>query len=255
MTVTDFYNTLFDPGAKTCFSYDCRNTKEQLVSDAPNQPFFIINSLEGGRKDTDVSCYRNFLIEFDTLTVDGQYEALKGVPYSTLVWSGGKSLHAIISLQTPCDTKTEYDALARRIKAKLPDMDKSTSNAARFSRCPEQIRDNGNLQELLEVGIRIAPSTIENWLGPAPQPKVYATMAPDDKVKYRMKSARTNAYLQFGESVFDGRNNALFEVALDLARCKYSYDEILAMVEPICTLSSKETYATIRSAIKTANND
>lgn len=259
MTNELFYNVLFETHENICWSatlFDNVYSNSFSALHMPHQ-YFCINPLsQSGRFDAHVSSLRNILIEFDKLPIEQQLQLLDTVPKSTLVYSGGKSYHAIISLEMPCATREEYNQLVKRIQAKLPDMDTKTSNPARLSRSPGTKRlSNGNIQTLRYVGDRLARETLEDWLGPAPVKVPRAKLDQHDKKRYKIKSPRTNAYLQFGESVFDGRNNALFEVALDLSRCGYDFDAILDFIDPICTLSPKETYATIRSAIKTANND
>jgi len=102
-----FVDLLFDPGQKTCFSKDAKGT---MVREPKGQDlFFCINALNPEedtcptekyhragrprRADGNVVCYRNFLVEIDTMPVEQQMHYVKNrLPFTTAVYSGGKSL-------------------------------------------------------------------------------------------------------------------------------------------------------------------
>lgn len=118
--------------------------------------FFCINPLTSLDKRTDdnVSCYRNFLFEFDTGTREEQLNMLNKVqlPITSKVWSGSKSIHAIIGLADTLTTdyRLAWQALALEMSELAPDV--SCKNPSRLSRIGGHYRSNGNIQELVELG-------------------------------------------------------------------------------------------------------
>ena len=168
MKITNnFYSVLFEANEQTCFSNNIYGTLLQNNTNGPycdTAQFFSINPMHTSRADSNVTNYRNILIEFDTLSPEEQLAQLTTVPYSTLTWSGGKSYHAILSLDSSCVDISAYKYLVRRIQSKLPDMDRSTGNPSRFSRMPNAIRDNGNEQTLVEVRSRVSTSEFQRFV-------------------------------------------------------------------------------------------
>lgn len=248
----NFYNVLFDKNEQICLSDKVYGI--QLFSFRPSvTQYFSINPMHTSRADSNVTCYRNILIEFDTLSPDEQLAKLEAVPYSTLTWSGGKSYHAIISLETPCATAAEYKALVKLVQAKLPDMDKSTGNPSRFSRCPGVKRDNGNLQALQLVVGRISRETMSNWLGPAPADEPKRVYAGKDSERRRILSGFTKHFWMFGTDT--NRNKSLFNAACDTLRAGYTAEEVEEKACEVLDLELKEIRACIKSAQKTVDRE
>lgn len=121
--------------------------------------YFCLNPLEGRKVDLNVTAYRNFLIEFDTIDLDQQLHLLseleKLIPIRTITYSGYKSYHAVISLiddlgfpvQTEFGVKgynqTFHNLRQAATEALLPHVkgpingdliDNSNCNASRYSR-------------------------------------------------------------------------------------------------------------------------
>lgn len=243
-----FFEILFDANEKTCFSktpygtYIC-SPDSRAVLDV----YFTINPLSGNRCDANVTAYRNILIEMDRIPLDVQKDRLSDVPYSTLVYSGGKSYHAIISLQEPCSSRAEYDALVDRIYSKIPDADRSARNPSRFSRVPGAVRDNGKEQELLFVGSRISRAILEAWLGPAPVPKPRAEPV-------GVYNEFTNFFLRHGAE--EGSwNISLFKAACDMTRNGAELADIIEDCTAITGRLDSRDLATIRSAHRSAKRD
>lgn len=248
-----FYNTLFKENEMLCLTDSVFGTGLCTRSDAhySDVQFFSINPLATSRKDSNVTCFRNILLEFDTLPPAQQLELLKTVPHTTLVWSGGKSYHAIISLSTPCESRLEYDALVRRIHAKVPQCDKSTKNPSRLSRCPEVLRDSENMQTLVTVNPPLNKETLEQWLGP--EPVVHKSVYNTKPHLTRVVSGTTKWFLDNGAAP-GMRNSELFNVACELTRAGYSELEILELVLPVLDLNNKEIRNTIKSALRTVRS-
>lgn len=170
LSIYDFLNTLFDADELTCFSKTCTNTN---ISDIPKDHdlFFCINPLKGNRSDSNVLQYRNFLIEIDSLPLEQQinYVKAKGVPITSIVYSGGKSYHFIISLEAPAKTEGEYQEIADRLLALFPEADSSCRNPSRFSRLPFRFRNESKKwQTLIECNGRVNKDEFLSLLPPLP---------------------------------------------------------------------------------------
>lgn len=167
-----FLNLLFDEGQTSCYTESPHGYK---VSHAPRREdlFFCINALHPTqdlsptkewhdknmprRADDNVVCYRNILIEIDDMPLDEQITyVMDKIPVSTVVFSGGKSYHFIISLETPLKSKQEYKILCKRLHKLLSKADSTTKNPSRLSRLPSRIRpETGEKQRLFFLGRRI----------------------------------------------------------------------------------------------------
>lgn len=246
-----FWKVLFNPNEQTCFAATVHGTGVVPVEVGMQikSQFFSINPMEASRKDSNVTSYRNILLEFDHLPPAQQLAALKTVPYSTLVWSGNKSYHAIIALEEPCLTRTAYDALVRRIYAIVPGVDASVKNPSRLSRCPGVWRDGGTLQTLEDVVCRRSNVEIDAWLGPLPES--VTTLLP----RYSLGiSPWTRYFLAMGAA--PGKRNAqLFSAACDMLRHGYSESQIHELVSKVLDLTEREINTCIRSAASTVARD
>lgn len=170
MNRESFFKLLFGEQVSTCFSSSIFGTN---ISNAPspNDVFFSINEMHGdGRKDSNVTCFRNFLLESDTVPLEDQINHITSkVPVSTIVFSGGKSYHHIISLQDPV-SREEYNTICRQLMGFIPEIDKATKNPSRFSRIPDATRaDTGAVQKLIYVGHRVPNMELLKIL-PSPKP-------------------------------------------------------------------------------------
>jgi hypothetical protein len=233
MTTQDFLNVLFNPNEATCFSTSPFGTNlAPIYSHTALHPayvFFSINPMVERRLDANVVEYRNILLEFDGLPLAEQANILSEIPKSTVVFSGGKSYHAIISLEEPVKTRAAYDHLVRRIYDRVPGVDKANKNPSRFSRMANALRDGNILQELIYVGSRISNAALETWLGPdvMPEPEVVParlSVVASDRVRRVLKS-QTHYFLSYGAP--DGHwNNKLFTSALDMLRSGYTTEEL-----------------------------
>lgn len=180
MTQQKFLETLFESSELVCVSehpYGVFLSEQHAIK--KGAVFFSINPMHTSRADANVTCYRNILLEIDSLPLDQQLAYIQyKVPVTSIVYSGGKSYHFIISLAEPCSTKDEYDLLVKRLHKLLPKVDPTTKNPSRFSRMPGTVRpDTGKLQELLFLGSRISRATLEALLPPADISKTYEQQA------------------------------------------------------------------------------
>lgn len=133
---------------------------EEVVGD-PSPPeagaWIRINPMDGkGCKDENVTSFRHVLVESDAIDIERQVAILKELelPITTLVHSGGKSVHATVKIDA--DTIEEY---RRRVnflyevcdKAGLA-VDPPNRNPSRLSRMPGMMRGNKR-QRLLDTHI------------------------------------------------------------------------------------------------------
>lgn len=268
----DFFNTLFDNGQSTCFTYSPYGTFTKLVSDFISQPdrsqYFCINALseldvnfansnsknaalnKGRRASSNVICYRNFLIECDGIDLDSQIKHIKesGIPFSTAVFSGSKSIHLIVSLENPVATMAEYKTMWLRIAAAFNGLhnyaDSSTSDCARLSRIPNALRDNGNIQELLKVTKRISDETIYSWLKSRRLSDLSkAILAQDRKSKMpkvkkgfttiKFKSKDTLNLIEKGIITTTSRHDSLTKAVVQLYKSHHTIEEIEALLTDV----------------------
>ena len=178
MTQEKFLETLFDADERICLSDTPYGIATFPIGKAPHPTsvFFSINPMHTTRADANVTCFRNILLEIDSMPLAQQrpYIASKKIPVTSVVYSGGKSYHFILSLAQPCSTREEYDQLVRRLHKLLPEVDPTTKNPSRFSRLPDVIRpDTGKEQTLMYLGPRIPRATLEALLPPLEAPKTH----------------------------------------------------------------------------------
>jgi len=255
---SDLFLLLFDAEDGICLSENLYGTTVYHVDNIPPKPdtayqYFSINGLKGKRSDANVTCFRNILLEFDNMPLRDQMKLLESIPKSTIVFSGGKSYHAIISLETPCKDRAEYNKLVKRIYDKVPGVDKQTKNPSRFSRTPEAIRDNGVKQDLIYIGCRITDAELEMWLGPAPEEKkpeyVEVPVATG-----RLLKASTMYFLAYGAE--NGSwNKEIFMATLDMTRAGIADSEIYERLYKITGKLDASDHRTIKSALYTAKKE
>lgn len=251
-----YYDVLFNSGEQTCASDSVYGTKLQFVPDKWGcfaTQFMSINPMIGSRSDANVTCYRNILIEFDTLSYAEQDALGTNIPYSTKVFSGNKSIHFIISLEQPLVNRSEYDRLVDRIYAKLPDCDKSTRNPSRFTRVPEVVRTGGSMQTLLDVRRRITREELEDWLGPEPEKPICPIVKNYEGREIKLQNRFVRHFLLNGADPGQ-RNQELYKNACEMLRSGFTEEEILELVMPVLDLEIREMKTCIRSAAKKVRN-
>lgn len=142
------------------------------------------------RADMNVTCFRNFIFEFDTIPILKQKFLINKLklPISAIVFSGGKSLHLIMSLEDAvkqgCHTmsginqyKETWTRIANYINEQAKSIlkvsedvvDCSTKNPSRLTRFPNSYRvDKNAYQKLLFLGKRINKDEFSNLLQKCP---------------------------------------------------------------------------------------
>lgn len=253
------FNVLFPFGTEhICFSKDTYGTKlydpdEYGALDLEQYSYFSINAMRDTRKDANVTCYRNILLEFDGISQSAQEELMESIPKSVVTWSGGKSYHCIISLAVPCESREEYDRLVKRIYDRVPEADRAAKNPSRFSRTPGAKRNNGKTQHLISVGTHITAHQLEHWLGPDVRPEEPKKLdyAPTGK---RLLSGYTKYFLDFGAK--EGSwNKSLYLATLDMVRSGLPEAEIFDRLVTVTGKLDASDRRTINSALKTARTE
>ena len=125
-----------------------------------------VNPLDGaGVRDENVTAWRHALVECDTLPLKSQYRLLRALnlPLACLVYSGGKSLHAVVKVQArdPEEYRERVGRLYAACEAAGLPVDRSNSNPSRLFRMPGVGRGEG-WQRLL--GVNLGPPSWEAWL-------------------------------------------------------------------------------------------
>lgn len=194
MTLKNFLSLLFDEGQTTCFSdspygykvshepkssdiFYCINALHPFKDNAPQKEWHNANVPR--RADINVVCYRNLLIELDGMPLEDQVQYVTSlVPVSAITYSGKKSHHFIISLETPLKDGSEYREVSRRLHKLVTKADHSTKNPSRLSRLPFRTRPETNLeQRLIYLGERIPNAKLIKLL---PEVPTYSNSSTDE---------------------------------------------------------------------------
>lgn len=158
---------MFRDGESVCLARTVFDVRSQPVSLNNEHRFVSINPLAAGstRANANISEHRNFLVEFDGGDLASQLADIvaKELPFATLVFSGSKSIHAIVSL-TDSVTKDDWQQASEYLRVIFPKSDGKVKDASRLTRLAGGFRDNGVEQELLAVGKRISPKKFAAWL-------------------------------------------------------------------------------------------
>ena len=165
----------------TAGSRDRQGTTEYLTEVLPNatahglsvalNPATQINAFRGG---VNVKIFRNLLIECDdsVLTKEQQFALISGVmPFSTATWSGGKSVHFILSLEEPL-TWDNYRLLHSRLVVGLRKygitVDAQTNNPCQWTKVPQgnRLHIDGSTHRQASIAMigRLSNDRIQSFL-------------------------------------------------------------------------------------------
>ena len=127
--------------------------------------WICFNPMDGeGRGNANVTDYRYALVECDNLELDKQQAMIRQLelPCAALVYSGGKSLHAIVRVNAPdyAEYRRRVDYLYGVCQKNGLTLDQANRNPSRLSRMPGLTR-NGKKQYLLAVNT--GKSCWEEW--------------------------------------------------------------------------------------------
>ena len=123
------------------------------------------NPLDGkGVKNENVTEYRYALVESDSMDIASQNAVIRELelPVACLVYSGGKSLHAIVRIDAGSyeEYRARVDYLYKVCAKNGLDIDKQNRNPSRLSRMPGVVR--GEHKQFL-VDTNIGKSSFEEW--------------------------------------------------------------------------------------------
>ncbi len=198
-----FNSLLFDPGEVVCCGELWENDIKPFDAGTGSM-FYTINPLDPRidhahkekdsydyltprRADMNVHKFRNFMFEMDNESLNDQRLILHGcgIPWTAIVYSGGKSLHAILSLGTTLggehtkDGVAQYKTIWKRLALKIEEfansvgfsnvIDPSSKNASRFTRYPETVRDNGVRQSIILLDARVSYEDFNTLLSSCPK--------------------------------------------------------------------------------------
>ncbi len=127
------------------------------------------NPLDGqGVKNANVTDFRYALVESDSMEIEKQNAILRELelPIAVLVYSGGKSIHAIVKIDA-----ANYDEYRKRVdylynvcEKNGLEIDKQNRNPSRLSRMPGVLR-NGKKQHIIDLNIGKSSWTEwEEWI-------------------------------------------------------------------------------------------
>lgn len=127
--------------------------------------WICFNPVDGTvRKDANVTSYRYALVECDNMEPGKQLAAIHQMelPCAALVYSGGKSIHAIVRVNAPdyAEYRKRVDYLYATCQKNGLTLDQQNRNPSRLSRMPGILRA-GQKQALLETNV--GKSCWEDW--------------------------------------------------------------------------------------------
>jgi hypothetical protein len=272
--VEDFLSILFRPGEWTCYAKRPNGTSVFPVGEPPGWvQFFSLNPLhaksdvekpdaqEGRRADANCVAFRNILIECDEMEPSDQLDYVKefGLPWSTCVYSGGKSYHFVISLEPGFQTREEYDRRVFWIHSIMDVIDHSTKNPSRLSRFPGAIRHDKNVeQKIHELRGRVSNEALDAWLTqfPEAEPVRFVPSGTANVSGERgFLSRKTRRFLLFG-APHGEQNSALYLAARDMYQQGWDFDNAaVLLLQPLLSdpsFDEKKSVGTIEQAFKKA---
>ena len=144
--------------------YQCKGDIGSVIGDYNSEvgAWIRFNPLDGkGVKNENVTEFRYALVESDTMDISAQKAIITELelPVAALVYSGKKSLHAIVKIDAPTyeEYKKRVDYLYNVCNKNGLKLDIQNRNPSRLSRMPGVMR-NGKKQYLLDTNIGK-----ENW--------------------------------------------------------------------------------------------
>lgn len=288
-----FLSALFDPGEEVCFSPNKyayksipwqslgpdmilesqgENVKEQYRFKRVSEDQIIsvgINPIKGDKADANVTAYRTFLIEIDDGDVYQQKEYIEALkmPYTVCVFSGNKSLHYGITLNTDLPSEVvwrDFNEWILRIVSRADQQNKNPTKSIRF---PGNKRPDGKrlFQTLVDIRDRVDVGVLTEWLNR--YPSLNPIIEREERERQR-KIKLAEAKYNNGEVYIPtemiaklrtyvvgskrGRNNEWWGHAKDLANIGYDEDTIESLLEPYFYPESDFSYNEWKGVIKSA---
>lgn len=190
-----FLDILFDAEDKVFVGPDLYSGTVVEKNKILTAQFFCLNACDGGRKKSDIKKFRNFLIEIDEipgtkapmprkeqiLLIHQKYKT----PYSTVVSSGNKSIHFIISLEEPLDSIEDYQFIAKWIKNIVVEADPSVLVPEKLSRFIGGTNSNTQKEQkgFIPKNGRISNERFLEWLNSYPNCRPDIQLEPQSQIK------------------------------------------------------------------------
>lgn len=172
-----FLEALFDDGDQIAFGKDNASSNKPLdpipfflFTDAEK---FCINPLKEWRITENVTKIQSLLFEWDDAEVSPKEQVKRfinsGIPFTTMVYSGGKSIHVIVRFTEPIENKewqeSWWDAIAKGLEKFGIIADVRARLVVQLSRVPESTRENtGEVQSLITIRNRVSFLEMTEWL-------------------------------------------------------------------------------------------
>ena len=284
-TGQDLLNLMFRPGENVCVSHNkygyhsiplerALSGTVKMVSPNPDREIeevdsskltlVALNPITGWREDANCVAYRNFLIEMDygPLAEQKAYAETIGLPYSAIVFSGNKSLHFLISLDTDLPSEAVWRTMAEWTLAIATAADQNTKNPSRQIRIPGAYREPGKKQLIVANRGPTSLKDFSEWLAKHPDAKPrppekreISGTADFSKVKEWVK--KLLAGVKAGTASVGskhGRNKEWFAIACEFALAGYTEDDTMDILGEFFTpdrdFKEREWKTSVKSAFK-----
>lgn len=216
-------------------------TLEQGIErlDSSLMTMVALNPINGFREDCNCTAFRNFLVELDFGPLKEQLAYVKkiGLPYSAVVFSGNKSLHFLISLDTDLPSENIYRKLSEWTLNIATIADQMTKNPSRSIRIPGAYREPKKKQILVEFKGPTKLDDFVNWLKKHPDamPKERVKRVPSGSFNFDGLKEWVVDRLINGLDPTKGRNIQWFSIACEFALAGYSEDGTLDILQEFFT--------------------
>ncbi len=176
-------DTVFNSGEYTCMGHKFQNKTFPVSKIAESQEYVSINPMKKGttRSYKNVTRFSNFLFEMDHFSKKDQGNIMKssGIPFSTIVDSGNKSLHFLVCLDHDLGDRTMYTAYFKAMKQVIEKfggkIDEACKDPGRFTRSPYGVNTklelskrkpnvHDRVQKVGWVGKRASIEQLDAWL-------------------------------------------------------------------------------------------
>lgn len=255
---TAFKDLLFNENEWTCFGNEVTVTAcKPLFLLSTDHSLVGLNPMIESRRDNNVQTFRNILIELDSGSINEQQEYIKdkGLPYSSAVFSGKRSVHHVISLEKPLPDLKSYKFICKWILNILEKADHATVNPSKFTRVPGATRSPSCLQELLDLRSRISREELNEWLNnyPSQRPKENIQRPSYNQRNFKLPKLAIQ-WLSENDFPEGERNSRWFWIA---CRCKdagFTFEETIHQLSDFfveeMNFSSNEWQRALESAYK-----
>jgi len=217
-----------------------------------------LNPIRGFREDLNCTAFRNFLVEVDygPLAEQLAYVRKIGLPYSACVFSGNKSLHFLVSLDTDLPSENVYRHFSEWILNIVSLADDKTKNPSRSIRIPGAWREPKKLQRLVEIRGQTPIRDLVKWLNEHPdaKPVQSAKREISGHEDFNRIKPWVHSVLHNGINPSKGRNQQWFAIACEFALAGYSEDDTIGKLShffsPDRDFKEKEWKTAIHSGFK-----